>query len=284
MSNFLKKIRRWALNKPDIKALLLIGSQARKIVPADKWSDYDLNMFVDNPDDYLSSDSWLESLGKSMLTFVERIPIDGSLEKRVLFADGQDVDFIIEATGTLDNLNIKSHPVILSILKRGYQILVDKVGISASLAEIQAIPPFAPNQPPSLNAFLNVVNDFWYHCVWIIKKLMRGELWMAKHCLNSYLQKNCLLKMIEWHTHAEKGQDIDTWFNGRFLERWARPKILKQLKKIDARHDKAEIIRTLQAVMEFFLCLSKETAALLQFAYPEEGAIWTKNWVNKTVG
>jgi aminoglycoside 6-adenylyltransferase len=122
------------------------------------------------------------------------------------------------------------------------------------------------------------VHDFWFHAVWTAKKLRRGELWTAKSCCDDYM-KRLLLRMVEWHTHATSGRMVDTWFNGRFMEQWASPAVLRELRKAFAHYDEDDIWRALLASMALFHQIANETAGHLQFAYPAENAEKVIGWV-----
>ncbi len=39
----------WAREREDVRAVLVVGSQARTHPPADRWSDLDVVLFVDEP-------------------------------------------------------------------------------------------------------------------------------------------------------------------------------------------------------------------------------------------
>jgi aminoglycoside 6-adenylyltransferase len=283
MDNFLTQVVSWARNKKDIKALLLVGSRARNSKPADEWSDYDIVMFVDDPEVYIKNDSWLDDLGRVVLSFIEKCALGDSFEHRVLFDSGRDVDFIIDPVSVVKSSAPASlPPAVLDIYHRGYRVLLDNIGLASALEKLTSTAPPA-HAPPPQELFTNVINDFFYHCVWTVKKLMRGELWTAKHCLNDYMQKNCLLPMIEWHTQAHNKEGIDTWFSGRFMEKWADKKILARLNKIDARCERKDIIRALYMVIDLFHELAGKTADLLHYTYEHKSAEWTRNWIKKTV-
>ena len=49
----------WAREKDDVRTLLLVGSQARAEVPADRWSDLDLIFIVEDPSVYHDDASWI---------------------------------------------------------------------------------------------------------------------------------------------------------------------------------------------------------------------------------
>jgi aminoglycoside 6-adenylyltransferase len=157
---------------------------------------------------------------------------------------------------------------VVAILQRGVRILLDKDGLVASLqaaAGEQLVP-----QPPTQAEFLRVVHDFWYHTVWTAKHLRRGEVWWAKLGCDVRL-KELLRQMLEWHARALKGQSYDTWLRGRFLEKWADPRALAQLREAFAHYDEEDIWRALFVTMNLFRWLAIEAAERLGYAYPTLG-------------
>jgi aminoglycoside 6-adenylyltransferase len=151
------------------------------------------------------------------------------------------------------------------VARRGVKVLVDKDGIAKPLLAAVTEAPM-PN-PPTRNEFLNLVNDFWYHTVWTAKKLRRGELWTAKGCSDSYMKWR-LLQMVEWHTRVKNSFEYDTWHGGRFLEKWADPRILDGLRDAFARYDEDDLWRGLLATMDLFRWVAVETAGMLGHTYP----------------
>jgi aminoglycoside 6-adenylyltransferase len=74
--------------------------------------------------------------------------------------------------------------------------------------------------------------------------------------------------MIEWHARAAHGWDYGTWHDGRFLERWAEPRVLKGLPAVFAHYDEDDIRRGLLATMDLFRWLAQETAEQLRYPFP----------------
>src|SRR5207248_3057388 len=147
----------------------------RTDVPADEWSDLDIPLIAANPDHYLSTTGWLHEIGEPWLTFLEGMIVGGQ-ERRVLFAGGLDVDFALFSPERFRQV-VGEIPAVIA---RGVRVLVDKDDIAAVLAGFpEELPARRPQEPAE---FLNVVLDFWYHAVWGAKKLLRGELYMAKGC------------------------------------------------------------------------------------------------------
>ncbi len=83
--------------------------------------------------------------------------------------------------------------------------------------------------------------------------------------------KRLLLQMMEWHAHATRSWDYDTWFQGRFLEEWADPRALAGLRDAFAHYDADDIRRALFATMDLFRWLAMETAERLGYPYPTVG-------------
>jgi aminoglycoside 6-adenylyltransferase len=53
VSAFLDEVAAWASAQVDVRAVFLVGSQARVDMAADDFSDVDLGLFVDDPERYL---------------------------------------------------------------------------------------------------------------------------------------------------------------------------------------------------------------------------------------
>ena len=263
---------RWGECSEKVYAAIVIGSQAREYNQADEYSDLDLIMFVDDPDYFVYSDKWLEEIGGFHISFLEDTFV-GSKERRVLFDGALDVDFIpISKDAAYDAIN-----AVESILARGYKIIIDKIGLRDMI-------PVSCNHTcglPSENEFVNLVGDFWYHTVWTVKKLKRGELWAAKSCADGYM-KHKLLTMIEYHTRALRGADYDTWHNGRFIEEWADRRIIEMLPKCFSRYDNADIKSALLSSMDLFRLTAVETAEKLGFQYPVKADEYASAWVEES--
>ncbi len=265
----------WAEAQGDIRALLLIGSRARKDQPADAWSDVDLIVAAQNPQPYLEHTTWLEDIGHVWVTHVEPT-LAGATERRVLFEGGVDFDLVFVAESMFSRL--LQNDDVAQIVRRGIRILVDKDRVMSRIT--LPIGLRTPYQPPTQSQFTNLVNDFWYHTGWTAKKLRRGELWTACMSCDGYM-KDLLLRMLEWHTHAVSPSNHDTWFNGRFIEQWADSKAIAEMSAAFAHYDDADIRRALLASMDLFRRVASETAAQLTYPYPYEGDTDVTHWVER---
>lgn len=263
------RLEAWAAAEANIRAVVVIGSRARADHPADEWSDLDLLLFADDPAPYWEDGAWLRHLGSPLLSFVEPTSDRRTIERRVLFDSGCDVDIVpIPAEALRGMFADGIPPYMADIVARGVRVLLDKDGMLGILA--QPAPP-RPLPPAVTSAeFGNLVSDFWYHTVWVAKHLRRGELWYAKSGNDMYL-KELLLRMLEWHARARGGQRTDTWMRGRFLEQWADRRAVAALPAVFARYDGEEVWLALLATMDLFRWVSLEAAEALGFASPAAG-------------
>ena len=292
----------WAQTQPDIRAAMVVGSRARTDHPADEWSDLDIMVITTRPERLLGSSDWLKNIGEYWLTFLEPTATGGRMERRVLFEGALDVDFAVIPHGRVRQAArflplLRRFPLLFRLLPkgmaqriredladaanifgRGLRVLVDKEGLAAKLPQVLA--EAQPYRPPTQREFLNAVDDFWYHAVWTAKKLRRGELWWAKLCCDSHMGR-LLLEVIEWHAHAMKGADYDTWQLGRFLEEWADPRALAGLRDAFAHYDEDDIWRALLASMDLFRWLAIETAERLGHPYPTAADERVTEWVKE---
>jgi len=271
---------KWAETRVDIRAAIIVGSRARVVEPADDWADLDVIVVTSDPDYYLRSAEWLENIGTALLTFVEPTASGDETERRALFEGMLDVDFSIVPLAKAQRLlDAEMAPAeVVNSFGRGMRVIVDKDGIAGKVeklvASAVAVPPVAPSQ----GEFLQVVNDFLYHAVFTAKHLMRGELWWAKMSSDCYMQ-HLLLRMIEWHACAKRGWSYDTWFRGRFLEKWADPHVLRQMRGVFSHYDEADVKRGLLAAVVLFRALALETAERLGYLYPKEAATQVTEWI-----
>ena len=258
----IEQVAAWAEAQSSIRAVLIVGSRARSERPADVWSDLDLVIFATDPRAYLDNASWPARFGEVWLTFLEETAVGGSMERRVLYRGGLDVDFSMFPVSQLDAL-LGSDAA--AVLERGVRVVLDKDGQLRQ--RLSAVAPASPTagELPAQAAFMQDVQDFWYHAVWIAKKLRRGEVWTAVRCCNGLLPAH-LLQMIEWQAHATRGVAYDTWHQGRFLEEWADPWVLAELRGALAHYDTEDTWRALTASMDLYRRLSHEVAAKLGYS------------------
>lgn len=244
-----------------IQSVVAIGSSVRDYSKADEYSDIDLIIATTEPDSFLYSDLILSQLGDIKITFTEHT-LGGGMERRILFDGSLDADFIIFTPEQF--LSAVTDGIANEVMNRGYLVLYDDLDITPLLEK--HIVPSVRTVSMSEAEFLNLVNDFWFHTVWASKKILRGEMWVAKMCIDAYL-KNHLLAVMEYNRYLSEKEDV--WHCGRFLEKWAGEKNTSALKNCFAHYDKFDMIKALFNTAELFSENARLISESCGYKYPE---------------
>jgi aminoglycoside 6-adenylyltransferase len=124
VSELLEEIAAWARGREDVRAVLLVGSQARRYAGRRLFGRR--RGAIRRRPRALPSRCRLGALvWRTLLTFFEPTAVGGFEERRVLFDDGLEVDFSILATGIAN----APPPDAEAVLARGFSILYDGIGL-----------------------------------------------------------------------------------------------------------------------------------------------------------
>jgi hypothetical protein len=119
---FLTAVTAWAEGRPDIRALLLVGSWARGSARPD--SDVDLLLVVDAPRDLLRDDDWPTIFGAPCMVHDEDWGLAQS--RHVFYRNGFEVEF-----GLTTNLWLSTNPAdggTRRVVMDGCTVLLDPTG------------------------------------------------------------------------------------------------------------------------------------------------------------
>jgi aminoglycoside 6-adenylyltransferase len=272
VEEFLARLCVWGEARSDVRGIVLFGSQARASRPADRWSDVDLLVSCRYPEALLNSSDWLEQLGEARISFLETNPVDGEQERRILFADGLDVDLNFVLARRLRLLRFALGPARLlvppsqrrearagaqalaSIMLPGYRILLDKDDMLEQVTELVLRRPLPHSHERRLD---EIASDFWYHAVWTAKKLRRGELWMAKGCCDAYLKDRVAEVLFLGRERPEGLSPV------RFIDEALDADTAKLLRTSFASYDREGVARALEATMDLFVRAAGQAAERL---------------------
>lgn len=120
--DFIEDFMRWAMARPDIQALALVGSFAKGT--ATKTSDVDLVIIAEDPRKYLTSIEWAGAFG-SMITY--RVEDYGKLTSlRVWYESGMEIEYgftsVVWAQTPLDAGTRR-------VIADGMRVLFDRTGL-----------------------------------------------------------------------------------------------------------------------------------------------------------
>lgn len=258
-ADIIKRLPALAAEDSGIRFAGIIGSAARENTPADEYSDLDVLLATETPERWFSGE-YPAALGNLRISFIEPT-FCGGREYRCVYDADRDVDWIVLTPAQLQTA--LSEGVAAQVMNRGFRVLYDSGGFSEQLARCVETPVSAPEM--TAEEFSNTVNDFFFHNLWAVKKLRRGELWKAELCVDGYL-KNLLLRMLEQYCADSR----DVWHDGRFLDRWAPPDVTEELKNCFSRYDPDGVLTALRHTCRLFARLARAVAEKKGFPYPED--------------
>lgn len=257
------RIIEYAGQDEDMKAVIVIGSSTREEVKADEYSDLDLIIVSENVNRWYSGE-YPNLLGDVKISFIEPT-LGGGKERRCIYDEDRDVDMIIFTQSQFEEA-LKAG-VASWVMNRGYDVLYDAIAVEKEIGIY--VKKGHSNPDITAEEFENMLNDFYFHNIWASKKLLRGELWSAKMCVDAYL-KNYLLRAIELYCYEIQGKDV--WHDGRFIDKWAGAYIIDQLNHCFAHYEKTDVLNALKATNSLFEELTRKLATKKGYLYPEKAA------------
>ncbi len=287
-----------------VRAIIVIGSHARKERKADQWSDIDVILFTTHPQRYQQEEDWLREIGPTLSSYNGLEVAESTFVKRVFFEDGVSIDVTPVKAATIDWVHryalLKTNlPSFLGLwpasvkqkiekpirglcyyLHRGLLILVDKGDYGMKLALIENAFRYVPQAAPDLKTFERQVNEFWQNAFRMAVKLSRKELFTAKIECEGPMKLN-LLTLIEWHAKCLKGWDLETWHKGRYLEKWADPKTIEEVQTVYGRYDERDAWTSLFNTMKLFERVSGEIDGHLGLNYDRNPEQRIQAWVRE---
>jgi aminoglycoside 6-adenylyltransferase len=279
-TDLLLKIKNFVHSANDIWYLGLFGSSTNNENLNDEYSDIDLIVVTNDLKKYFEDESWLNSIDEVWMTFTESEPHLNYWERRCVFKNGLDVDFLL-----IDKMKLISNsdnfPVAKNIFHKTTQMLIDKEDTGKYMEKI--ILERNGFNFPKQDEFGNLVNDFYYHYLWTYKKCLRGEYWTALQCINRYMKKRTL-KMIEWYEHSVHGKEYYTFYDGRYIENWIDKELLKDISLIYSSYGKESILNSLIENKKLFSKIAKATAIMNKFKFPEIQEQKLSKWMDEKYG
>lgn len=262
-NDILSRIVNWAEREDPIRALVLEGSRAEE-KEADELSDYDINMFITDPEPYAQDDHWISATDDVWVYIPEKVTHHGQVfaTRLVIYQAGVKVDFILYSTDILREL---AHADLLpEQYDIGYRVLLDKDGVAAEMPS-PSLQAFRRGRPTE-TTFLACVHEFWFEVYHVAKHLRRRDLWSVK--FRDWTTKCLLLRMIEWSERGKHGWDYRTHPLGKHMKSWVAAETWERLSGLFAHFDAEDSWEAMFATIELFGRVARETAQSLGCTYP----------------
>ena len=252
-----------AMNREDIRAVIMQGSRANPHANKDPFQDFDIVYFVRDVEPYKRNWTFISQFGELMILqtpedMVDPPPEDdGHYTYLMQFLDGNRIDLSFDtlehiSTGTADSLTV---------------VLLDKDGL------IPELPPpsdrdYLP-QPPTAKLFEDCCNEFWWVSVYVAKGLWRDELTYTKHMLDVFVREQ-LMKMLVWYVGIQTDFQKSPGKMGKYLKTCLAPEFWRQLESTFADSEPEHIWESLFVMGDLFRQTAQSVANHFGFHYPEQ--------------
>lgn len=259
-TEILDEILCWAEEDDQIRGLVLSSSRVDGEAGVDLLSDYDVIVYVRDPEPYKRDDNWLEAFG-SVMTRSPPAPTlfdDGRVGRMVIYDDGVRIDWGVADAESMHKHNGESEP---------YRVLLDKDQIVKN--------PVLPYhgayhvQRPSKDEYDELVADFWWDIIYVAKALWRDELYWAKY-MNRKVHSPFLEKVIAWYIGMQHDWSVTTNKHGRWFKRYLDTKTWAEIESTYSGADLDENWDALFNATRLFRRLAVAVADGLEFDYPHE--------------
>ncbi|WP_306351138.1 AadS family aminoglycoside 6-adenylyltransferase [Flavobacterium sp. '19STA2R22 D10 B1'] len=219
----LQQIVEWAQIQHEVRVVLLTSSLVNPYAPVDQFSDLDIELVVENASEFLSTEDWLSSFGTVIAKIVEsEETFDYKHAMRmVLYDDYTKVDFKIYSVDQF--LKEVNQVDLQDDWDVGYKVLIDKDNLTLNMKP----PTYASImiKKPTVEEFIQILNDFWWDITYIVKCLARGDIFYAKFMSENNMRTEYLQTIIEWYIGLENDWKVTTNKYGRLFKNYVSPEL-----------------------------------------------------------
>jgi aminoglycoside 6-adenylyltransferase len=264
-------IIQWANAKDDVRAVLLTSTRAVPNAHVDALSDYDVVLIVRDIQPLVSNKTWLNDFGEVLVVYWDAVyphPDFGvdCCGNVVQYVDGFKIDFTLWSIELFQK--IVATPVLLDELDAGYQVLLDKDGLTLALP-LPTFKAYIP-KPPTLEQYQTHVNDFLTDAPYVAKCLRRGELLPLKWALDYDMKHVYLRQMLEWYVGIRTHWSVPVGSLGKGLKKHLPSDIWIALEETYAGVSLVDNWNALTKTMELFRQVASEVGIHLGYVYPSD--------------
>ncbi|HEY0863520.1 MAG TPA: aminoglycoside 6-adenylyltransferase [Lacunisphaera sp.] len=269
----------WAAARPDVEALVQIGSRVQPGATVDAWSDWDYQLIVRDPARYENRD-WPAQIAPCWTAHLERTP-RGVMKLSTVFAGGWEADFVLlQAWQIKLVLQAMAHPgwqpLYPAALRRGvahlrlwlgpgHRVVLGGPAWENRLAALAGPWPEAGFTPDD---FVFHTAGFWRHAVWTAKKIRRGELRAAQRWAHVELREHTYALLAEEARLEGRAPRPEA----RQAERWLGEARLRQTAALTGVTQR-ELAEGLRAELALFREVTAGVAARRGWTVPDYAAV-----------
>jgi len=291
---FEARITYWARARPDVEALIQIGSrvQPQSRSRVDAWSDWDYHLVVRDRRQLLNR-AWVEQIAPGWCVHLEGIE-DGVTKVGCIFENGLEADFVLLVPWQMKLVYwamarpglSRWYPRSLRsgihntqrVLRPGYKVIC---GGPAWEQRLRALEVPWPERIMREADFAHATSAFWRHAVWLLKKIARGELRAATRWYTLEMFDHIHVLLAEEARLAGRAPRTEA----RSAEQWLDAGRLRQT-EITTAPDRRVMTQALIAAIGLFEEVSASVAASRGFKPADHSAVaaWLRAELAKLAG
>jgi aminoglycoside 6-adenylyltransferase len=267
----IRKLIQWASIRDALRVVLLTSTRAIPGAKMDALSDYDVILVVDDINPFVDDHTWLNDFGEVLVGYWDPVhpdPLTGFdiCANVIQYRDGLKIDFTLWPVSLLQK--IVATPNLPAELDAGYRVLLDKDHLTKTMPPPTGM-AYVP-APPSLVAYLLLINDFLSDAPYVAKCLWRKELLPAKWCLDCDMKSTYLRQVLEWRAEIDHAWSIPVGYLGKGLKTMLPSDIWTALESTYAGAEIADNWNALFSTMQLFRQACVEVGRNLGYEYPEQ--------------
>ena len=255
----LSKLIEFANANDNIRALVLQGSYVNDNVILDDFSDLDPLFYVRDLSAFIEHNEWKSYFGNPISFFHDEGDLQNNLKwytRLTIYSDGFKMDFGFQHIDSAKYANDMSL----------YKIVLDKDGIIPT-SDVNDERKFYVKKPTE-EEFLERINTFFFDTSYVIKSLIRDEMFFEKF-MEIELQRK-IHKLLEWHIGTKHDFSVNTGLLGRYFKRYLTSEEWNMLLKTYSGSNKEDCIKALFSSFDLVNYLGNEIASKLGFTYPKQ--------------
>lgn len=273
----LQLILKFAQKDERIRMVCLDGSRADRNAVHDRYSDFDIVLFVSDIRPFTQNQNWLYEFGeililqKPMDFYDQPYDYQSRAPYNILtqYADGNRIDFRLVDLSDLSEELQNPEPRQVLLKKDQWLPISGKESNEAYFVS-----------KPEEKEFHDCCNEFWWISLNTVKGLCREEFYYAKQMYEHY-QMDMLIKMLSWKAvlpydfHASVGKC------GKYLKRFLSKEEMERFQGLFPNGEYEDIWRKFFLSLDFFEELSQTVARELSFLPPKEQSEQIKRYLTE---
>ena len=246
-----------------IRAMTMEGSRSTSGAVHDKYSDFDITIFVTDIREFTNDRDYMKRFGEILILQRPddwyRSPYDYDGKENYAFLtqykDGNRIDLTVIDISKISEQTNFAEPRVVLLNKDNY----------TELKNIESSGTFLIKKPGEFEYF-NTCNEFRWLSNYATKGLCRKELYYAKRIMDVYMM-DMFMKMINWKVGIENQFSVSTGANSKYLKKYLSEEEMKRFASIFANGEYADMWKKLFVFYDYFAELAEYVADNLGFAF-----------------